>query len=325
MFRTEIFLPPSQFKITHQSNILTIGSCFADVIGGLLKTSKFNVARNPLGITFNPVSIFNLLCNIDSLLNEKNFIERDGSWYNYNFHSSFTADTKNELKYKLYNLLHTIQNNLLNHDVIIITLGTAWAYQTNDSGLIVANCHKVPAKHFTKNLLSVEQICSGFESFYDKITGLNPNVRIILTVSPVRHIKDTLPLNNVSKSVLRLASYLISENFLNVIYFPSFEIVMDDLRDYRFYKEDMIHPNEVAEKYIWQKFTEAYMENRTRTTLDKIQEIITAIHHRPFNPGSTAYKQFLLQTLAKAKELSHDIDFSEEIELLQNRIVSING
>jgi hypothetical protein len=303
-FRTEVTLTPRPM-IDHRTRIVTAGSCFADNIGQKLAESKFPTLVNPLGSIYNPVSIHKSL-----MLNEPDerlFVESQGVWRNFDFHSKFSGVDKEKVKESLQKSLV----NMYDFDVVMITYGTSWVYSYHDT--IVANCHKRPAGEFTKRLLSVGEIVESFERFY-------PGKKIILTVSPVRHIKDTLELNSVSKSVLRTAIHEIQQRFPDVDYFPAYEIMMDDLRDYRFYAKDMIHPSPVAIDYIWEKFGERYFSDATRELNKRWEKVSRSLNHRAFQPATRQHNDFLKGVLTELEGLNGLMDVSEEINAIRMKI-----
>lgn len=322
MFRTELITGPASFKIDHRQKILTIGSCFSQVIGERLAENKFEALVNPFGTVFNPVSIIQLLQA--SANNDFNAIdapiENRGTWFNYHVHSDFYGNTKEVLSTKVKTVLQNVQLHLQQSDVLIITFGTAFVYRLQATQQIVANCHKVPAQNFTKELLTVEEITKTFEALYQQLKAIRPSLNIILTVSPVRHTKDTLSLNSVSKSTLRLACHALNEAYGNVFYFPAYEIMLDDLRDYRFYKADMIHPTEVAEEYIWNKFSNAYFEEDTKQVLNDWASVSKALQHKPFREDSDEYRKFLTETLKRLQLLKDKINVRQEIQLLSQKL-----
>jgi hypothetical protein len=323
MFRTEIHIPPSPIRIDHRCRILTMGSCFSNTIGEKLQRNKFNVLINPFGIIFNPESIFQLLTTAatkDDIFDDL-FIENQNLWYNYHLHSEINAESKEALKSIIdKNLDHSL-DFIKSAEIITLTLGTAFVYKLKSNGKIVANCHKIPAANFTKELLTVTEIVKGFNRMYDSISFLNPKIRIILTVSPVRHIKDTIELNSVSKAILRTACHTImSEGYQNVSYFPAYEIMIDDLRDYRYYKEDMLHPSVVAEEYIWDKFMETYMEEHSKSFIKEWANILKAIEHKPFHPNTEAHQKFLKETIKKLNGLSKYVNVEKEIKTLEEQL-----
>lgn len=324
MFRTEINIQPSEHKFSLQSPILSIGSCFADRMGERLSNSKFLALNNPFGVIFNPISIFRLL---DQAVKTKPsdtslVVQSQGMYYHYDVHSEIFGNSSVEVLAKLDLLREETSQFLQIADWLIITLGTAFVYTKKDTGDIVANCHKVPNSFFNKRLLSVTEIEQGYESMIDNLKRLNPNLKVLLTVSPVRHIKDTIELNSVSKAILRLACENIIQNHKNTFYFPSYEIMMDDLRDYRFYSADMVHTTEVAEEYIWTKFSETYMGDETIEFISEWEKVRRSLEHRPFHPGSSNHKSFLEKTLEKLQKLHFQADMTDEIEYIEQQLKS---
>jgi hypothetical protein len=299
--------------------ILTIGSCFSDTIGQSFAQNKMSVCPNPFGTLYNPPAIFKALRY--ALFNEipptHTFIQHQDIFLNYDFHSEVSAQTEDLLRTRLAEIIGATHHFLVKSEWLIITFGTAWVYTRKDSGEIVANCHKQPASHFTKSLISAEMIVDLFKDFHRELSIANPTVNIILTVSPVRHLKDTLEMNSVSKSILRTCCHELTEAFSNVEYFPSFEIMMDDLRDYRFYESDMIHPTEVARDYIWEKFGERYFSPSLRMFMHEWKDILRALTHKPFHPTSRAHQTFLAQTLERLKHVQNIVNVEKEIESIQ--------
>ncbi|MBX2901583.1 MAG: GSCFA domain-containing protein [Cyclobacteriaceae bacterium] len=316
-FRTEInCLPASPIRLDQK--ILTMGSCFADQFGQWLAQNKFQVLVNPFGTAYNPLSIHSLL--LDSLTNTLDatlFIERHSHWFHHQWHSQFTAQSKEELSARLQAVQNQVQDFLHQTDVLVLTYGTAWVYELKASTQLVSNCHKVPAAQFRKRLLSVSEIVASFKVVSEVLKKLRPNLRIVLTVSPVRHLKDTLELNAVSKAVLRIAC-----NELNALteYFPAYEILTDDLRDYRFYERDMIHPSAEARDYINQKFSDRYFDSETRALLTTLHEIQKALAHKPFQPSSAAHQLFLKDTLRKVESIQHRVPVIQELEHLRTQL-----
>ena len=340
-FRTELYINQNisaDFpQINHKMPILSIGSCFAGMIGAKLAFYKFKVISNPFGIIFNPISINKLLIlSLENTFNDvlnNNFIKnQENIWYHYDFHSDLYGNSKEEIKEKINIKIKETKSffNDNSEKTLILTFGTAFVYVQNQNNEIVADCHKIPQKNFTKKMLSVEEIVADFDEIYPKL--LQKNTQIILTVSPVRHIKDTLVLNSVSKSILRVAAHILSEKYEKVYYFPSFELMNDDLRDYRFYKPDMLHPTAQAEDYIWQKFVQACMNAPTQAIMQVWEDLYKNISHKNQKENSNnisqekseKHNQFLQKTLFElenlAQTLAGEIDLKEEIEKLRNRL-----
>ncbi|HEY9005214.1 GSCFA domain-containing protein [Ohtaekwangia sp.] len=321
-FRTTLNAGVSTHTISLSDRIATLGSCFADAIGSRMSRSKMQTLANPFGVLYNPVSMHRALRY--SIFNETvpdhTFLTHHDVFLNYDFHSEISALSKTVLQHQLINTIGATHHFLKDAQWLLLTYGTAWVYERADTGEIVANCHKQPASQFRKSLLSHNQIVASFEEMYTGLKALNPAIRIILTVSPVRHIKDTLELNSVSKSILRVACHTLQEAYLDVVYFPAYEIQLDDLRDYRFYKSDMLHPTEQAEDYIWEQFAARYFDVRLKDFIERWKGIQQALHHKPFHPASAAHQKFLRDTLQKLEELKSWVNVDEEIATLRSQL-----
>ena len=313
--RTELTLPRANVHFGLHSRVVTVGSCFADVLGAQLSANKIETLINPFGTVFNPVSICKHLSLAlhDGLPNEVFFLKRDDVWLHHDFHSSFWNADKNTLHQQIVETLRETKKWLLSSNFLVITLGTAWAYWHANHHEMVSNCHKLPSHLFEKRLLSVAEIENAFAGFLQQIRAFNPDIEVILTVSPVRHTRDTLPLNAVSKAVLRLACHQIASAHAAVSYFPSYELMLDDLRDYRFYKPDLIHPNEVAEQYIFEKFRGVYFNTALLDFMLEWAKIRTALAHRPTSERSESYRTFLQNLLLKLEKNPFEIDLTQEI------------
>lgn len=314
-FRTEIKLEKSKTGISLKQSILTTGSCFSDAIGLKLAENKFRVLINPFGTSYNPVSIHKILRAAlnGALPLSHSYFEHGGVYSHYDFHSEFSHPEKAVVEEKVKSVIQTAHQFIKDAQWIIITYGTAWVYKRNETNDIVSNCHKMPAQNFTKELLTEKKIIESFEGLYQNLKAVNPSCNIMLTVSPVRHIKDTLALNSVSKAVLRTACHTLSELHPTVVYFPSYEIMLDDLRDYRFYKSDMLHPSADAEEYIWEKLSETYFDKATTDFLTRWKPVYTALQHKPFHVQSESHQKFLKKLLAELKELNGLVNVDEEI------------
>lgn len=304
-FRTELLVKPAAFTFGLTDGVITIGSCFADEIGNRLHHDKFNVLPNPFGTVYNPVSIHKLL---EMAIRQEaprldGYCQREGIFVHHDFHSSFSDVNQNVLASKLIAQLKTVHQALKTSNVLIITYGTAWAYQQKSAKQVVANCHKIPQHQFDKFLITQKQMLESFEHVENLLRAFNPFIQVMVTVSPVRHLKDTLELNSVSKSILRLACHSMTKIFQHVSYFPAYEIMLDDLRDYRFYKSDLIHPTEFAVDYIWQKFSDTYLSADTKTFLTRWNKIKSGLQHRAFNPSSEQHQEFLKRLDDEMKSL----------------------
>ena len=307
-FRTEIAIAPWSEKLEYRDNIVCLGSCFASNIAAKLKESKFNVADNPVGILFNPASIARSirLMTSQTPITLSDVFERNGRYVSFMFHSSLSGATPSEAIEVMQNAVNKGGEQLKNARLIIVTLGSAYVWRDR-SGEVVANCHQVGAKNFTTELLSLEQIVQKLEDIISLTSA-----KILFTVSPVRHLNDGLEGNFVSKALLRVAIEEVVRKYPErASYFPSYEIVMDDLRDYRFYDADMLHQSSQAVEYIADKFFTAALSERAKEQRSKVLEIVQARSHRPLNPKSEAYKNFCRQQLNAIAELN-EVDFSEE-------------
>ncbi len=323
MFRTELQIPRANFSLELKDPLLTVGSCFSDVIGQRLLDHKFEAMVNPFGTIFHPAIACRLLemALEDKTPGTNTFIQLEGRWVSALLHSSIHASSSAALEERLSTLFKEVKKQLLNARVLMLTAGTAFLYIQETSGLGVANCHKQPQKLYRKHLSSPEELYTAFGSFYQKLLKANPDIRLILTLSPVRHVKDTLELNSVSKATLRLAIHQWGEQFQQLSYFPSYELLLDDLRDYRFYGRDLLHPSPEAEDYVWQKFSHTYFTAETLAFIKEWQSIRRALSHRPFNPASDAHQQFIRKTIQKLEGLSYKVNVHSEIAQLKSQLV----
>ena len=290
-------------QIDYNSKLLLFGSCFVENIGEKLNYFKFPTLQNPFGILFHPLAIENLITNA---INEKVYTEEDvffqnEQWHCFESHSKLSNPNKETLLKTLNKQIQLTANQLNNSSHIIITLGTTWVYRHIETDTIVSNCHKVPQKKFLKELLSVDEVSESLQSLVELIRSVNKTASIIFTVSPVRHLKDGFIENTQSKAHLISAIHQIVEPRNSLYYFPSYELMMDELRDYRFYAEDMIHPNQTAINYIWEKFKEAWITLEAYKTIEEVDAIQKGLQHKPFNPDSETHQLFL-QKLSERKE-----------------------
>lgn len=324
-FRKRVEITKPDFFIDHHSRIALLGSCFAENIGNKLQDNKFNVHVNPFGILYNPSSIAAALHRLvtGTPFSENELRENNGLFVSMMHHGSFSRQTKEEALKAINNSLQTASVGLKEADILILTFGTAYIYMLKESGTIVSNCHKFPASMFDRKKLSVASITDSWRSTIEELREINPSLKILFTVSPVRHWKDGAHNNQLSKAALLLAIDELIHSFEGIYYFPSYEIMMDELRDYRFYAEDMIHPANAAIDYIWEVFSDTYFDEKTRQINKEWGIIHRAVGHRPFNPGTEEHKQFLRQTLLKVNELRKKYPYFElekEIEQLTQRL-----
>ncbi len=310
--QTQIPFSKTDDQIDYQSELLLLGSCFVENIGDKLKYFKFKSLQNPFGILFHSLAIENLVQRAveNSCYTEQDVFNKNGQWMCFSAHSGISTNSKSKLLQNLNGALQVTKEQITKSTHIIITLGTAWVYQNLASNNIVANCHKVPQKEFTKELLSVEEIIKSLENIIQLIAVANPKAQIIFTISPVRHLKDGFVENQQSKAHLITAVHQIIEEH-NVSYFESYEIMMDELRDYRFYGKDMVHPNELAIDYIWEKFKTVWISGNTFPTMDEVDAIQRGLLHRPFSPESEEHQKFIELLQEKIKSLKNRYSFME--------------
>jgi hypothetical protein len=320
--RTELHVNSSTLVIGLQDSVVTIGSCFADDMGSRLHGNKFKTLVNPFGTVYNPISIHKLL--LMALSSEQprstDYCQRDGLFLHHDFHSSYSAVDQHTLQKKLQNQINSVGEWLRSCRVLMITYGTAWVYEQKSTKEIVANCHKIPQEQFEKFLLTQKRILESWDAFYAKLRAINPSIQILLTVSPVRHVKDSLELNSVSKAILRLTCHTITASEPGIVYFPAVEIMNDDLRDYRFYQSDLIHPSEQAKEYIWQKFGDAFFDAKTKQFLERWSKVKAALQHRPFNSSSDSHQKFLQKLLLEVNDLGQFVDVSPERNLIESQL-----
>ena len=322
-FRTEVKLSKRSSTIDHTHNIILLGSCFSDNIGKKLMDRKFNVISNPFGVLFNPFSISNLLQKAINLeeLNE-NLIEANHNlWHSFELHGSFSAKQKIELVENGNKAIKHIHQHIKKTDYLFVTFGTAWVYEHKQTGQVVANCHKFPPEIFNRYRLSIDVISKNWEGIIQQILAINPNLKIVFTVSPIRHLKDGFHENQLSKATLHLAIEKLIDFAPNTCsYFPSYEIVMDDLRDYRFYQDDLVHISTEGVDYIYEQFEEHYFNKKTIQLNQKLYKITKATEHLVQDASDENTKKFSESMLSKIKILQHEnphLNFTEELKYFQ--------
>ncbi|OGS72460.1 MAG: GSCFA domain-containing protein [Flavobacteria bacterium RIFCSPLOWO2_12_FULL_31_7] len=294
-FQTQIPIRKYDFPIDYTSKVLLLGSCFAENMAQKFEYFKFDTVVNPFGIIFNPISLEKLIVRSirKNYFTEEDIFFHNETWHCFEVHSELSNSDKEVFLNELNQLIDSTNWHIEKSTHCLITLGTSWVYKHIESNKIVANCHKVPQKQFVKELLSIAQIEASLKKIITEIQAVNPNCKFIFTVSPVRHIKDGFVENNLSKAHLIAALQSSSFQLPASSYFPSYEIMMDELRDYRFYAEDMLHPNQTAIDYIWIKFFENYVAEKEFEVMQQVCDIQKALHHRPFHPNSESHLKFL--------------------------------
>ena len=316
MFQTKINIPVPDILISYEDSIMTLGSCFADNIGNKLKSVYFETDINPFGVLYNPVSVKNSLelLILNKPFTPKDIFENKSLWQSFAHSSQFTGLSEAECLNNINSRLIASGEFLQKTNVLLITFGTAWVFEEKKSGRVVSNCHKLPSADFERRRLTVNEIVSDYTELIVTLQALCPALNIIFSVSPIRHWKDGAHENNISKSVLLLAIDELQKQHDRVHYFPAYEILLDELRDYRFYAPDMLHPSEVAVDYIWSRFSETYFNDRTLKLKKRLEQLVADRAHRPVQPDSVEFKKFVEHTEKRKAEILHDFPF------LTNRI-----
>lgn len=322
-FHLEFSPKPFAEKIRHQDKLLLAGSCFTENIGEKLKRHKFSVLENPNGILFNPISIAK---SVTSYIEDKRYTEdelffQNELWNSWEHHTRFSDVDKDSCLQKINDSQEAAHSFLKEANWLLLTLGSAFVYQLENKA-VVANCHKVPTDKFNRRLLAVEEVLSALDNLIHRLFMFNPKLKIIFTISPVRHLREGFIENNRSKATLIQAVHQLVDKFDKLFYFPAYELVIDDLRDYRFYAEDMVHPNYAATNYVWDKFIATCIDEPSQELMKEIAVITAAKAHKAFNPTSAAHEKFLATNLQKAKQLQTKyayLDLEEEINFFENK------
>ncbi|MFW5960303.1 MAG: GSCFA domain-containing protein [Chitinivibrionales bacterium] len=307
-FRTEVRVKDYDRRISLSDTILSTGSCFSDVISGRLSEYRFNVLNNPSGTMYNPESIRIIL---ERLFDRKEYsgselIYFNNKWHSLDHYTKFCFKEKEKTLESINRSFRAGADQLEKADFLIVTFGTAFAYTHIDTGRRAANCHKMPSESFRRELLSVKEIVAKWQALIKRLQKHNPEIRIIMSVSPVRHIRDSMHENQVSKSVCHLSVYKLCSAFENIEYFPSYEILIDELRDYRFYKRDMIHLSETAKEYIWSKFSNGLIDERGNSFIHRFRKLLQGLKHRVEDPADKNTRVFADKMLQLADVLERD-------------------
>ena len=320
-FRTEVLPAGYPWKLSYHSDSFFIGSCFTQHIGVKMRELKFRTEINPFGVVYNPLSVKN---SLEILLQKREFSENDlqfnnHRWFSFYHHSSFSHTEKSLCLSNINSKIISASRFLYKADFLFITFGTARVFTRNETGKVVSNCHKLPSSDFTRRLLTVDEIVKEYSILFKYLFDKKPDLKVILTLSPIRHWKDGAEGNQISKATLILAINQLIEMRKNVFYFPSYEIMMDDLRDYRYYADDMIHLSPLAINYIWEKFSKSVFDLETLKLIPRIQKINKALSHTPFDASSKSYKNFARKTLDEINTLEREnqfLEFTEEKDRL---------
>ena len=304
-FRKSVELPIGEAEIRHSDQLLLIGSCFTENMGKIFSANKFRCLINPFGILYNPLSIAEAICQMlaHRQYDENDLLFEHGLWLSLMHHGSFSSLNKDECLDKINSNLKQGADCLQKAKWLIITFGTARVYECKQTGQIVGNCHKLPEKCFSRRLLEVDEILETYNNLFTDLRKVNPDLSVLFTVSPIRHTRDGMHGNQVSKATLLLAIDKLCSRHAFCHYFPSYEIMLDELRDYRFYDADMVHPSQLAIEYIWECFAKSYFKNQTMGFLKEWESIRRGLEHRPFNPDSEEYLRFRSQILLKMERL----------------------
>lgn len=324
-FRTSFPIAKPKFELEYSKPLVFMGSCFTENIGAWLLNHKFQSTINPFGILFNPLSIENALGFMvkQQSFSEKDLLQYDDLWLSLYHHSRFNHEERETCINKINEEIKQGYDSLKKAQAVFLTLGTAFYYRHLATDIVVGNCHKIPQKAFDKKRMSVAEAVKSLQNSIQQIHSINPAVAIVLTLSPVRHWKDGVVENQRSKSTLYLAISEVVEASKSVHYFPAYELMMDDLRDYRFYKADMLHPSDMAVDYIRERFGETYFSTESQSLFTSISKLKKSIHHRPRLPKSKHHKVFQMSLLAQMKVLETEhafLDFTKEKEQLGKKM-----
>lgn len=302
--------------IDYTESICCMGSCFAEHMAEKLRTHKFSTHLNPFGILYNPFSISQSILRLihGEPYQSEQIFQHDELWHSYDHHGAFSDPEPEACLEKINTSLEEGSRFIQTADWVILTLGTAYVFVEKKQQRIVANCHKVPGNEFTRIRLSKQEVVFQLSGSIQAIRSINPSAKFIITVSPVRHIRDGLVANQRSKAALLLAVEEVTEQVPDVYYFPSYELLLDDLRDYRFYEADMIHPNALAVEYIWERFGEVFFSEGTLQLMKEVKKVVQAARHRPLHPGRAAHQRFVEAQLKKIVELEARYDFLNFVE-----------
>jgi hypothetical protein len=295
---------------------MLMGSCFSEYIGNLLSEARFKIDSSPFGVVYNPLSVKSGLVRLMDPIkyNPEDVFLHEDVWNSFDHHSRFSDVNKETCLTGINERLQNSAQFLKESDFLFLTFGTSYVYLLKAGGKVVSNCHKLPAGEFQRRMVTIDEIVSEYNSLLHQLRSINPNIQVVFTVSPIRHWKDGPHDNQLSKAILLLAIEEICKTHEYTFYFPSYEMMMDDLRDYRFYSDDMLHPNYTAIHYIWQRFKESFMGTDTVSLMKEVEKVVQARHHKPFNPGSEAFQAFAQQFYDKIQFLKeqYKINLLEE-------------
>lgn len=320
-FRTVIKAPENRQMLQHSDQVMLLGSCFSDNIGGKMRTGMMQALVNPFGTIYNPLSI---AASVKRLISGEpiagmTLFQQSGVWNSFAFHSRFSMGDKEATLNRMNSRIEQAHTALKQCKMLVITLGTAVVYRLNSTGEVVSNCHKVPQHEFSRSMASVDEMTRALNQMVDLLHEYNPELQIVFTISPIRHIADGLETNSLSKASLRVTvDNVINSHKGYTEYFPSYEIVMDDLRDYRFYATDMVHPSDVAVEYIWQTFQATYLDDRAAQAVARCERVMKRLMHRPMSNNSEVVERFNADTRTVVGNLVKEYPYLENIAEIKN-------
>lgn len=322
-FRTIVTPDKPPFTITHADKLISIGSCFSENIGLKFRDYKFNININPFGQQYNPYSI---AVAVHRLLEAKPYtadelVHHDELYHSFDHHGSFSKSTVDDTLQYINGNLQQASTDLKNATLLFLTFGTSHVFTLKESGAYVSNCHKLSGNYFERKVLKPQEIVSALREAIDALKAVNANIKIVATISPVRYFAFGHHENSVSKAHLFTAINELQEIYNDIYYFPAYELVMDDLRDYRFFAEDMLHPNYQATNYVWEALSNTMLDKKTSGMMKEIDEVLLAARHRPRNPNSDAHRKFVQKYISKIEELkTKGLSFEKELETLKKQL-----
>ena len=322
-FRTTVKTGENRAWLHHSDHVMLLGSCFSDNIGGKMHGALFNAMVNPMGTLYNPMSIargVQRLIDCEPVAGKDLFMQ-GGVWNSFDFHSRYSLPDKQAAIDRMNSRIEQGHKALSAARLLTVTLGTAMVYRLKATGEVVANCHKVPQHEFERKMATVQEMVQVLDDMVVRLRAFNPELRIILTVSPIRHIADGLDTNSLSKASLRVAIHeVVSRHRDYCDYFPAYEIMMDDLRDYRFYANDMVHPSDVAVEYIWQAFQATYLDDRSALAVARCERVHKRLQHRPMSTSRETVDRFNADTMSVVRNLIKEYPYLAENPELQQVI-----
>lgn len=315
-FRTTLRMGENQGLLLHSDPLVLLGSCFSDNIGAKMRHAMMQATVNPFGTLYNALSIAEAIHRLvaGTPIAGGSLFSQNGVWNSYAFHSRYSLADKQATLDRMNSQIATAHRQLKSCRALVVTLGTAVVYRLKSTGEVVANCHKVPQHEFTRRMAGVDEMVQALNQAVQEFHRFNPEAHVILTVSPIRHIADGLDVNSLSKASLRVAvNEVISQHREWMSYFPSYEIMMDDLRDYRFYATDMVHPSEVAVEYIWQAFQATYFDDRSAQAIARCERVDKRLQHRPMSANREVVERFNADTQAVLRNLLKEYPYLEPV------------